>query len=75
MDRYQTEFWEPLSWDWSNYGTWQNAGANDAQERATAIWQERLAAFTPPDHSADRIGDLQDFIARRTAGGGAAPVS
>lgn len=75
MDRYQTEFWEPLSWDWSNYGTWQNAGANDAQERATAIWQERLAAFTPPNHSADRIGDLQDFIAYRTAAGGAAPVS
>lgn len=75
MDRYQTEFWEPLSWDWSNYGTWQSAGANDAQVRATAIWQERLAAFTPPNHSADRIGDLQDFIARRTAGGGAAPVS
>ena len=43
MARYQTEFYEPLVADWSNFGTWTEAGARDATSRATDIWQRILA--------------------------------
>lgn len=77
MDRYQTEFWEPVSWDWSNFGTWSDNGAVDAQTRATGIWKRILADFKPPDIASDpdRCGALRAFIARRTQEGGAPPVS
>ena len=75
MDRYQTAFYQPLVADWSNFGTWTERGAVDANDRATGIWQGILDNFKPPAQDAERIGGLQDFIARRTAEGGAAPES
>ncbi len=75
MERYQTEFYQPVVADWSNFGTWTERGSVDANDRATAIWQGILAEFTPPQHSADRVDALQDYIARRTEAGGAAPES
>ena len=75
MDRYQTAFYEPLVHDWSNFGTWTERGGLDASQRATGIWQSILAEFEPPPMDPDRVGALQDFIARRTAQGGALPES
>lgn len=75
MKRYQTEFYEPLGWDWSNYGTWAERGSVDADTRATDIWQTILRDFQPPAHDPDRVGALHDFIAKRTAEGGAPPES
>jgi trimethylamine--corrinoid protein Co-methyltransferase len=77
MDRYQTAFYEPKSWDRSNFGTWSERGEVDANIRATGIWKAILADHVPPPAAADadRIGALRDFIARRTAEGGAPPVS
>ncbi|MCV6584493.1 MAG: trimethylamine methyltransferase family protein [Marinibacterium sp.] len=77
MERYQTEFYDPISWDWSNHGTWTESGAEDTTQRATRIWQGILDGFTPPEVATDpqRVGQLDDFIARRTAQGGAPPES
>lgn len=75
MERYQTAFYEPLVADWSNFGTWTENGSVDTNTRATGIWQGILADFKPPTHDDARIGGLQDFIARRTHEGGAAPES
>ena len=75
MERYRTAFYEPLGWDWSNFGTWSDNGAIDADTRATGIWQRVLDEHKPPQLNPDRVGALQDFIARRTADGGAAPES
>ncbi|MEX0285312.1 MAG: trimethylamine methyltransferase family protein [Paracoccaceae bacterium] len=75
MERYQTEFWEPVSWDWSNFGTWSEAGEVDTETRATAIWKRILAEHNAPAQDTDKVGALQDFIAKRTAEGGAPPVS
>ncbi|MEO1331789.1 MAG: trimethylamine methyltransferase family protein, partial [Pseudomonadota bacterium] len=75
MARYQTAFYEPLVADWSNFGTWTERGAKDASMRATEIWKRRLEAdpesFTPPE----RLAEIDAFIARRSAEGGAPPVS
>lgn len=75
MQRYQTAFYEPLVADWSNFGNWSEAGGKTANERATDIWKRVLADYRPPPLDGARIDALDDFIAKRTEEGGAAPVS
>lgn len=75
ISRYRTAFYEPLVADWSNFGAWTKAGAMTATERATAIWRERLASFSPPPAAAAAAPALDAFIAKRSEAGGAAPVS
>ncbi|MBF9029994.1 trimethylamine methyltransferase [Rhodobacterales bacterium HKCCE3408] len=74
MARYQTEFYEPLVADWSNFGTWEGRGGRDANQRAVGIWQEILA-----EPEADFLGDrgpaIDAFIEQRSAEGGAPPES
>ncbi len=76
MERYQTEFYQPFSSDWSNFGTWTERGSQTADERATGIWQKIVDEAKPAD-SVDpaRVESMQVFIDRRTAEGGAAPES
>ena len=75
MARYSTEFYEPIVHDYANFGTWTERGAQDATQRATQVWQDILATDNRPKIDGDRLGALQDFIARRTAEGGAQPES
>jgi trimethylamine--corrinoid protein Co-methyltransferase len=74
MARYQTAFYEPLVSDWSNFGQWTEAGAKTATERAHEIWKRRLAEFEPPPIDPGIADALDDFVARRTAEGGASPM-
>ncbi|MEZ5751564.1 MAG: trimethylamine methyltransferase family protein [Paracoccaceae bacterium] len=73
MARYEHAFQTPLVADLSNFGAWTDAGALRADERATAVWQRVLAEFEPPAEGAERAARLADFIARRSAEGGAPP--
>ncbi len=75
MERYQTAFYDPVGMDWSNIGTWEERGAEDANTRATAIWKGILRDFTPPPCHPDKIKALDAYITDRTAAGGAAPES
>jgi len=75
MARYRTAFYEPLVADLSNFGTWTEAGARTATERANGIWKRVLGEFQPPASAAATAGVLEEFIARRTEQGGAPPVS
>ena len=75
MARYQTEFYAPLVADYANFGTWEERGSVDATTRATGIWQDILSQSNPINPNPDRLGGLQDYIAKGTAKGGAAPVS
>lgn len=74
MERYQTAFYDPLVADFSNFGAFQDRGAQDATQRATAIWQ---AALERPGPAVDpsQLAALDDWIATRTAAGGCAPES
>jgi trimethylamine--corrinoid protein Co-methyltransferase len=73
MTRYDSAFYAPIVADLSNHGSWAAAGRKSATQRATAIWQQVLADFTPPPGAEERAGRLEDFIARRSAEGGAPP--
>ncbi|MEO1000956.1 MAG: trimethylamine methyltransferase family protein, partial [Pseudomonadota bacterium] len=75
MERYQSAFYEPLVADWSNFGTWTERGARDADTRATGLWQRFLEEHVPPPTDPDRVAALDAFIARREAEGGAPPES
>ncbi|MEM1352655.1 MAG: trimethylamine methyltransferase family protein [Pseudomonadota bacterium] len=75
MARYNTEFYEPVVHDYANFGTWTERGALDATTRATKIWKDILATDARPQVDADRVAALKEFIARRTAEGGAPPES
>lgn len=75
MERYTTAFYPPLVSDWRNYGQWREDGGRTATDRAWRIAQEVLEGFEgPPVDTAVRDG-LADYVARRIAEGGAAPVS
>lgn len=65
MERYRTAFYEPLLSDWRNHGAWSEAGAPDAAQRATGIWQRALAEYEEPRLPADRLEALDAYVARR----------
>ena len=71
MARYQTAFYEPLVSDWSNYGQWSDNGSLTATQRANGIWKKILQDFEPPPMDESRLEELQAFIDRRSAEGGA----
>jgi trimethylamine--corrinoid protein Co-methyltransferase len=73
MERYQTAFYRPIVADLSNHGSWMEHGALTADQRATAIWKQKLADFVPPSACAGVADRIADFVQARTAGGGASP--
>lgn len=75
MARYRTAFYEPLIADWSNYGTWTEAGSKSATQRAHAVCKRVLRDFTAPASAIACSEALDAFIAKRTAEGGASPLA
>ncbi len=75
MARYNTEFYEPVVHDYANFGTWSERGGQDASTRATAVWQRILESEPNVTVDPDRAAELQSFIAKRSAAGGAPPES
>ena len=71
LERYETAFYEPLLSDWRNFETWQEDGAKDATMRAHLIYKDRLARYEPPPIDEAVREELEAFVARRTAEGGA----
>jgi len=75
MERYNTQFYEPVVHDYANFGTWTDRGSLDASHRATHVWKDIVAAKAKPAIDDHRLDALQAFIAKRTAEGGAFPES
>ena len=65
MQRYKTAFYTPLLSDWRNHGAWQEAGAKEAVERATALWQQALREYEQPAMDPAIAEELQAYVARR----------
>lgn len=71
MARYQDAFYRPLLSDWSNFGTWAQAGGHEALARASALAAAILEDFEAPPLDPARAEAMADFVARRKAEGGA----
>ena len=71
LARYETAFYTPLLSDWSNFETWSENGAQDTTQRANRIARQALAEFTPPPLADEHLTEIDAFIDKRVAQGGA----
>ena len=71
LERYETAFYAPILSDWRNWETWVEAGSPDAATRANAIWKRLLETFEEPPLDPAIREELEAFVARRKAEGGA----
>jgi trimethylamine--corrinoid protein Co-methyltransferase len=69
--RYATAFYAPIASDWRNYEAWQIDGGIWTSERAHRIARAILAEFEAPPMDEARREELDAFVARRKAEGGA----
>ncbi len=65
MARYETAFYQPMLSDWKNYENWVAAGAQDALQRATRIWQQALQEYQEPVMDPAIREELAAYVARR----------
>jgi len=65
LERYETAFYRPLLSDWRSYESWQIAGAKDATQRATAIWQQALERYEQPPLDPAIQEALEAHVAKR----------
>ncbi|MGB3900803.1 MAG: trimethylamine methyltransferase family protein [Mesorhizobium sp.] len=71
QDRYKAAFYSPIVSDWRNFETWAEAGSPTAVERANRVWKERLAGYQEPPMDPAIREELNAFVDRRIAEGGA----
>jgi trimethylamine--corrinoid protein Co-methyltransferase len=70
-ERYETAFYPPLLSNWDNYPTWLERGRVQARERANIIWKQLLLEYVQPALDVGIVEELDRYIARRKAEGGA----
>jgi trimethylamine--corrinoid protein Co-methyltransferase len=75
LERYEKAFYEPLVFSRANFGQWTEGGSLTAAERANAVWKQVLAEFDPPPLDDGIAEELNEYVTRRTAEGGAPPES
>jgi trimethylamine--corrinoid protein Co-methyltransferase len=73
LQRYRSAFYEPMTFERSNYEQWVESGSLTALERANPVWKRVLAEFQPPPLDDGVRSELEDFVGRRAAEGGALP--
>jgi trimethylamine--corrinoid protein Co-methyltransferase len=71
QSRYRNAFFSPMISDWRNYETWREAGSPTAYDKANRLYKEKLAAYTPPPIDDAIRAELDAFVAKRKAEGGA----
>ncbi len=69
--RYRDAFYAPILSDWRNFETWAEAGKPTAYEKANRVWKEALATYEQPPLDPAIAEEIDAFVARRKAEGGA----
>ena len=71
LARYTNAFYAPMISDWRNNQQWLAAGKPEAWQKANAVWKQALADYQEPPMEAATAEELDAFVARRRAEGGA----
>lgn len=71
MERYAEAFYAPVNADLRNYGAWEDAGAQTADKRATATWEQVLESYQQPETGLPIADRLAQYIEKATKKGGA----
>ena len=71
QSRYKDAFYSPLLSDWRNFESWEEAGAVWTHDRANAHFKQILNEFEAPALDPAIDEELQAFVAKRVAEGGA----
>ena len=71
LQRYEHAFYQPLVSDWQSHGNWELAGAKDATQRATDVWQRALNEYEQPPMPAEIRAELEAYATQRRAAIGA----
>lgn len=75
LERFSQAFYEPLVFSRHNFEQWAQEGSPTADQRATTIYKRLLEDFEPPEIEDDVRAELDHFVERRRAEGGALPES
>ena len=65
MERYERAFYQPMLSDWRGYENWAIAGAKEAGQRATDLWQQALAEYEEPVMDPAIREEPQAYVAKR----------
>jgi trimethylamine--corrinoid protein Co-methyltransferase len=71
QQRYKTAFYSPILSDWRNFESWSMSGSPTVMESANRIWKERLAAYEKPPIDPAIEEEINEFVEKRIAEGGA----
>ena len=71
LARYSEAFYTPIVSDWRNNQQWLAAGKPEAWQKANAVWKQALADYQEPAIDAGVRDELNAFVERRKAAGGA----
>ena len=71
LERYENAFYSPILSDWSNFENWQDRGSQDATARAHEIYKKLLKDYKAPPMDQAIAEELDAFVERRIAEGGA----
>jgi trimethylamine--corrinoid protein Co-methyltransferase len=71
QERYKTAFYEPLVSDWRNFETWDEAGSLNGTDRAHQLYLRALNEYEQPALDPAIAEELEAFVTRRKAEGGA----
>ena len=72
LERFETAFYDPIVAARVSFEQWVEDGELDARA-AQRVWKQRLTDYEQPPIDDAIVAELDDFVARRTAEGGAAP--
>lgn len=75
LERFEQAFYEPLVFSRHNFEQWTQEGSLTADQRATTIYKRLIEDFEPPEIAEGVRAELDEFVARRRAEGGALPES
>ena len=71
QDRFRDAFFSPMVSDWRNFESWEEAGSPTALDHASRLVGELRDGFEPPPLPPEVAAELDEFVARRVAEGGA----